>query len=84
MAYHVMMNKFCKIVEYQLGGPSWTVLLGRRDSTTASKSGANNNIPPPTSSLSKIISLFQAQGLSAKEMVALAGIVISSYSTMHY
>jgi len=57
----------------ELGGPSWTVLLGRRDSTTASKSGANNNIPPPTSSLSKIISLFQAQGLSAKEMVALAG-----------
>lgn len=57
----------------ELGGPSWTVMLGRRDSTTASKSGANNNIPPPTSSLSKLISLFQAQGLSTKEMVALAG-----------
>jgi len=57
----------------ELGGPSWTVMLGRRDSTTASKSAANNNIPPPTSSLSNLISLFQAQGLSAKEMVTLAG-----------
>nr|CAL25300.1 properoxidase [Picea abies] len=57
----------------ELGGPSWTVMLGRRDSTTASKNGANNNIPPPTSSLSNLISLFQAQGLSTKEMVALSG-----------
>ncbi|XP_057835237.1 peroxidase 4 [Cryptomeria japonica] len=57
----------------ELGGPSWTVPLGRRDSRTASKRGANNNIPPPTSSLSNLISKFQAQGLSTKEMVALAG-----------
>ncbi|GLJ14593.1 hypothetical protein SUGI_0236310 [Cryptomeria japonica] len=57
----------------ELGGPSWTVPLGRRDSRTASKSGANNNIPPPTSSLSNLMSKFQAQGLSTKEMVALAG-----------
>ncbi|KAH9314532.1 hypothetical protein KI387_023159 [Taxus chinensis] len=57
----------------ELGGPSWTVPLGRRDSRTASKSGANNNIPPPTSSLSNLISKFQAQGLSTKDMVTLAG-----------
>jgi peroxidase len=68
-----MINIFYQIINYQLGGPSWTVMLGRRDSTTASKSGANNNIPPPTSSLSNLISLFQAQGLSTKEMVALSG-----------
>jgi peroxidase len=57
----------------ELGGPSWTVMLGRRDSTTASLSGANTNIPPPTSNLTSLISLFQAQGLSTKEMVALSG-----------
>lgn len=57
----------------ELGGPSWTVMLGRRDSTTASLSTANNNIPPPTSNLSSLITLFQAQGLSTMEMVTLVG-----------
>jgi len=57
----------------QLGGPNWDVKLGRRDARTASFSGANNNIPPPTSSLSNLISKFSAQGLSTKDMVALAG-----------
>ncbi|XP_010921101.1 peroxidase 4 [Elaeis guineensis] len=56
-----------------LGGPNWDVKLGRRDARTASLSAANNNIPPPTSSLSNLISKFSAQGLSTDEMVALAG-----------
>ncbi|KAL5720853.1 peroxidase [Ranunculus cassubicifolius] len=56
-----------------LGGPSWTVKLGRRDARTASQSAANNNIPPPTSSLNNLISSFQAQGLSTRDMVALSG-----------
>jgi peroxidase len=57
----------------QLGGPTWTVMLGRLDSTSASKSAANNNIPPPTSNLSALISSFQAQGLTTEDMVALSG-----------
>ncbi|XP_057825579.1 peroxidase 4 [Cryptomeria japonica] len=57
----------------ELGGPSWTVQLGRRDSKTASLSGANNNIPAPTSSLSALISSFSNQGLSTKDMIALSG-----------
>ena len=57
----------------QLGGPTWDVKVGRRDSTTASFSGANNNIPPPTSGLANLTSLFAAQGLSQKDMVALSG-----------
>nr|ACN33662.1 unknown [Zea mays] len=56
-----------------LGGPTWDVKVGRRDSTTASFSGANNNIPPPTSGLANLTSLFAAQGLSQKDMVALSG-----------
>lgn len=57
----------------ELGGPTWTVLLGRRDSTTASLSAANANIPSPASSLSTLISAFKAQGLSTKDLVALSG-----------
>jgi peroxidase len=57
----------------QLGGPNWDVKVGRRDSRTASLSGANNNIPPPTSGLANLTSLFAAQGLSQKDMVALSG-----------
>eukprot|EP00253_Pinus_taeda_P000167 PITA_00167 len=57
----------------QLGGPTWTVLLGRRDSTTASLSAANTNIPSPASNLSALISSFTAHGLSTKDLVALSG-----------
>ncbi|XP_055812743.1 cationic peroxidase 1-like [Solanum dulcamara] len=57
----------------KLGGPSWTVLLGRRDSTTASLSAANNNIPAPTLNLTGLISSFSNKGLTAREMVALSG-----------
>lgn len=56
-----------------LGGPSWTVQLGRRDSTTASLSAANSNIPAPTLNLSALITAFSNKGFSAKEMVALSG-----------
>ncbi|PSS14177.1 Peroxidase [Actinidia chinensis var. chinensis] len=57
-----------------LGGPSWDVKLGRRDSKTASLSAANSGvIPPPTSTLSNLINRFQAKGLSAKDMVVLSG-----------
>ncbi|XP_059305271.1 cationic peroxidase 1-like [Lycium ferocissimum] len=56
----------------KLGGPSWTVLLGKRDSTTASLSAANN-IPAPTLNLSGLISSFSNKGLTAREMVVLSG-----------
>ncbi|CAN8257106.1 unnamed protein product [Cochlearia groenlandica] len=56
-----------------LGGPNWNVKVGRRDARTASQAAANNNIPPPTSSLSQLISSFSAVGLSTRDMVALSG-----------
>ncbi|XP_010256954.1 PREDICTED: cationic peroxidase 1-like [Nelumbo nucifera] len=56
-----------------LGGPTWTVQLGRRDATTASLSAANSDIPAPTLDLSGLISAFSNKGFTAKEMVALSG-----------
>ncbi|GLJ14623.1 hypothetical protein SUGI_0236620 [Cryptomeria japonica] len=53
----------------QLGGPSWTVMLGRRDSRSDSLSDANNNLPGPFSSLTSLISAFQAQGLSGAHTI---------------
>ncbi|CAN6444718.1 unnamed protein product [Victoria cruziana] len=56
-----------------LGGPSWNVPLGRRDSTTASFSSANTDLPSPFSNLATLISAFQAKGLSLQDLVALSG-----------
>jgi peroxidase len=56
-----------------LGGRSWSVPLGRRDSATASQSAANSNLPSPASSLSALITAFSNKGFTAKEMVALSG-----------
>jgi len=56
----------------QLGGP-YTVLLGRRDSTAASLSQANSDLPPPDSSLASLISGFARKGLTTTDMVALSG-----------
>ncbi|KAF2313243.1 hypothetical protein GH714_009955 [Hevea brasiliensis] len=56
-----------------VGGPSWTVKLGRRDSTSASRNLANANLPSFTDSLESLISLFDSKGLSARDMVALSG-----------
>ncbi|PKU78777.1 Peroxidase 4 [Dendrobium catenatum] len=57
----------------QLGGPSWPVALGRRDSITASQAAANNHLPSPGSSLSTLISAFAAKNLSPRDMTALSG-----------
>ncbi|KAG9147940.1 hypothetical protein Leryth_003531 [Lithospermum erythrorhizon] len=56
-----------------LNGPTWNVLLGRRDSTTASLSAANTNIPGPGLSLSGLITSFSNKGFNANELVALSG-----------
>ncbi|XVE75735.1 hypothetical protein DITRI_Ditri12bG0116600 [Diplodiscus trichospermus] len=55
------------------GGPSWTVLLGRRDSLTANQAGANSSIPSPFEGLSNITSKFSAVGLNTNDLVALSG-----------
>ncbi|GJN19423.1 hypothetical protein PR202_gb06701 [Eleusine coracana subsp. coracana] len=57
----------------QLGGPSWTLLLGRRDSTTASKAQAESDLPGPGFNLSALIGAFGKKGLTPNELVALSG-----------
>ncbi|KAG2612116.1 hypothetical protein PVAP13_4KG245400 [Panicum virgatum] len=56
-----------------LGGPTWTVYLGRRDALTASQSDANANLPGPGSSLATLVSMFGGKGLSPRDMTALSG-----------
>jgi len=57
----------------QLGGPSWRVLLGRRDSTTANLSLANSDLPAPTLDLANLTAAFARKGLSRTDLVALSG-----------
>jgi peroxidase len=57
----------------QLGGPTWNVPLGRKDSRTASQSAANTNLPGPGSSLATLISMFGNKSLSPQDMTALSG-----------
>ena len=57
----------------QSGGPTWNVLLGRRDSLTANQSGANSSIPSPFEGLSNITSKFSAVGLNTNDLFALSG-----------
>ncbi|XP_019184293.1 PREDICTED: peroxidase P7-like [Ipomoea nil] len=56
-----------------LGGPMWEVKLGRRDSTTASKDAANDNLPSPSMDLPELIDNFKKQDLDVKDLVALSG-----------
>ncbi|CAL9061168.1 unnamed protein product [Musa banksii] len=56
-----------------LGGPSWSVPLGRRDATTASKDASEIDLPAPDSSLAELISALSAKGLSARDLTALFG-----------
>lgn len=55
------------------GGPSWNVLLGRRDGVVANQSGANSAIPTPFDSLANITAKFAAVGLNMTDLVALSG-----------
>ncbi|KAL5545450.1 hypothetical protein UlMin_005137 [Ulmus minor] len=55
------------------GGPSWNVLLGRRDSLTANQAGANTAIPSPFEGLTNITSKFSAVNLNTQDLVALSG-----------
>ncbi|XP_060188343.1 suberization-associated anionic peroxidase-like [Lycium barbarum] len=56
-----------------LGGMPYPVRLGRRDARTANFTGALTQLPAPFDNLSVQLTKFSAKGMSAREMVALAG-----------
>ncbi|KAJ3697665.1 hypothetical protein LUZ61_001370 [Rhynchospora tenuis] len=58
---------------YLAGGPSWEVLLGRRDGTTANPVGATNNLPSPFDDYSTLQSKFSALGLDNTNLATLSG-----------
>ena len=62
-----------------MGGPTWSVKLGRRDSTTASRSLAESNLPSFRDSLDRLTSLFGSKGLSQRDMVALSDLSLNLY-----
>ncbi|KAF5471312.1 hypothetical protein F2P56_011755 [Juglans regia] len=55
------------------GGPSWTVLLGRRDGTTANRTGADISLPSAIDTLDTLKSVFLAVGLNTTDLVSLSG-----------
>ncbi|XP_047306385.1 lignin-forming anionic peroxidase-like [Impatiens glandulifera] len=56
-----------------VGGPTWNVNLGRRDSTTANLDEAKRDLPLFTSTLREHIENFNKKGLNERDMVALSG-----------
>ncbi|XP_061373674.1 peroxidase A2-like [Gastrolobium bilobum] len=55
------------------GGPSWPVPLGRRDSLTANRTLANQNLPAPFFNLTQLKASFAVQGLNTIDLVTLSG-----------
>lgn len=56
-----------------VGGPSYEVLLGRKDSLVSKSSAVEGNVPRANQTVDEMIKLFAAKGFSVQEMVALSG-----------
>lgn len=56
-----------------VGGPVYTVLLGRKDGVVSHAVDVEGHIARPNMSMTRIIELFSEKGLSVTEMVALMG-----------
>ncbi|CAK9308920.1 unnamed protein product [Citrullus colocynthis] len=56
-----------------VGGPYYTVFLGRKDAKVSKASAIEGSLPRPTMSVSEIIRIFASRGFSVQEMVALSG-----------
>lgn len=57
----------------QVGGPSYSVELGRLDGLTSTSTSVDGKLPKPTFNLNQLTSMFASNGLSQADMVALSG-----------
>ncbi|KAK9119698.1 hypothetical protein Scep_017791 [Stephania cephalantha] len=57
----------------ELGGPSYSVPVGRRDARTASSAAAATDLPAPFHTLDRLIQVFGSKGFTPREMVVLSG-----------
>ncbi|KAK1425398.1 hypothetical protein QVD17_20750 [Tagetes erecta] len=57
----------------EVGGPSWSVRLGRRDSDDSNAAEAGTDLPRATMDLTQLIANFGRKNLSPRDMVALSG-----------
>ena len=58
--------------------------MGRRDSTTASQTEADSDLPRFGDDLPTLISTFERKGLNAREMVALSGKNLNQDNTITF
>ncbi|KAJ0986721.1 hypothetical protein J5N97_005077 [Dioscorea zingiberensis] len=56
-----------------LGGPFYSVALGRKDSLASHLRSVEGNLPRPNMTVSQILSIFSSKGFTAQEAVALTG-----------
>ncbi|KAB5514369.1 hypothetical protein DKX38_028275 [Salix brachista] len=56
-----------------VGGPSYSVELGRRDGRISTKASVQRKLPHPTFNLDQLNSMFASHGLSQTDMIALSG-----------
>ncbi|XP_061371521.1 peroxidase 31 [Gastrolobium bilobum] len=56
-----------------LGGPYYSVFLGRRDGRVSLSSAVDGHLPKPAMPMSQIVEIFTKRGFSVEEMVALSG-----------
>ncbi|KAM0941792.1 putative peroxidase [Dioscorea sansibarensis] len=56
-----------------LGGPFYSVPLGRKDSLSSRVLSVEGNLPRPNMTISQILSIFSSKGFSTQEAVALTG-----------
>ncbi|KAG2606370.1 peroxidase P7-like [Panicum virgatum] len=68
-----------------LGGPTWNVQLGRKDSRGADRDAAENDLPSPHENATGLITKFAEYGLDARDMAALSGAhTVGTARCLHY
>lgn len=73
---NIIIYIFLIFISFKAGGPSWNVLLGRRDGRTANRADAEAALPLGPDSLEILTSKFSVHNLDTTDLVALSGNVL--------